>query len=60
MLHCHTTHVTRGQKINVEKFDWKINFGMWRCEVINALIQINLNVVMKNKNHLYNEELRTV
>ncbi|KAH9782717.1 Integrase catalytic domain-containing protein [Citrus sinensis] len=49
--------VIGGQKIDVEKFDRKINFGMWRCEVMDALIQIDLDVVLKNKRHLYNEEI---
>ncbi|KAK9215025.1 hypothetical protein WN944_007028 [Citrus x changshan-huyou] len=46
-----------GQKIDVEKFDGKINFGMWRREVMDALIQIDLDVVLKNKRHLYDEEI---
>ncbi|KAH9782763.1 retrovirus-related pol polyprotein from transposon TNT 1-94-like protein [Citrus sinensis] len=45
------------QKIDVEKFDGKINFGMWRREVMDALIQIDLDVVLKNKRHLYDEEI---
>ncbi|KAH9648400.1 retrovirus-related pol polyprotein from transposon TNT 1-94-like protein [Citrus sinensis] len=45
-----------GQKIDVEKFDGKINFSMWRREVIDALIQIDLDVVLKNKRHLYYDE----
>ncbi|KAH9666242.1 Integrase catalytic domain-containing protein [Citrus sinensis] len=49
--------VVGGQKIDVEKFDGKINFGMWRHEVMDALIQIDLDVVLKNKRHLYNEEI---
>ena len=49
----YSTPVIGGQKINVEKFDGKINFGMWRCEVMDALIQIDLDVVLKNKRHLY-------
>ncbi|KAH9669389.1 Integrase catalytic domain-containing protein [Citrus sinensis] len=31
--------------------------SMWRREVMDALIQIDLNVVLKNKRHLYNEEI---
>ena len=31
--------------------------GMWRREVMDALIQINLDVVMKNKRHLYDKEI---
>ncbi|KAH9726578.1 Integrase catalytic domain-containing protein [Citrus sinensis] len=49
--------VIGGQKIDIEKFDGKINFGMWRREVIGALIQIDLDVVLKNKRHLYDEEI---
>ncbi|KAH9689071.1 hypothetical protein KPL70_015335 [Citrus sinensis] len=49
--------VIGGQKIDVEKFDGKINFGMWRREVMDALIQIDLDVVLKNKRHLYDEEV---
>ena len=30
-------------KIDVMKFDGKINFGMWRCEVIDALLTQGLN-----------------
>ncbi|KAH9727059.1 retrovirus-related pol polyprotein from transposon TNT 1-94-like protein [Citrus sinensis] len=46
-----------GQTIDVEKFDGKINFNMWRSEVMDALIQIDLDVVLKNKRHLYDEEI---
>ncbi|KAH9688421.1 hypothetical protein KPL70_015118 [Citrus sinensis] len=49
--------VIGGQKIDVEKFDGKINFGMWRRKVIDSLIQIDLDVVLKNKRHLYDEEI---
>ncbi|KAH9779930.1 Integrase catalytic domain-containing protein [Citrus sinensis] len=49
--------VIGGQKIDIEKFDGKINFGMWRREVMDALIQIDLDVVLKNKRHLYDEEI---
>ncbi|KAH9797006.1 hypothetical protein KPL71_005721 [Citrus sinensis] len=49
--------VISDQKIDVEKFDGKINFGMWRREVMDALIQIDLDVVLKNKRHLYDEEI---
>ncbi|KAH9751443.1 hypothetical protein KPL71_014298 [Citrus sinensis] len=49
--------VIGGQKIDVEKFDGKINFSMWRREVMDALIQIDLDVVLKNKRHLYDEEI---
>ncbi|KAH9792408.1 hypothetical protein KPL71_004103 [Citrus sinensis] len=37
--------VIGGQKIDVEKFDGKINFGMWRRKVMDALIQIDLDEV---------------
>ena len=30
--------VIEGQKIDIEKFDGKINFGMWRREVMDVLI----------------------
>ena len=42
----YSTPVVRGQKIDIEKFDEKINFGIWRHEVMDALIQIDLDVVM--------------
>ena len=29
-------------KIDVVKFDGKNNFGMWRCEVMDALMASNL------------------
>ncbi|KAH9682404.1 hypothetical protein KPL71_027339 [Citrus sinensis] len=41
----YSTPVIGGQKIDVEKFDGKINFGMWRREVMDALIQIDLDEV---------------
>ncbi|KAH9648691.1 hypothetical protein KPL70_025696 [Citrus sinensis] len=53
----HSTPTVGGQKIDVEKFDGKINFGMWRREVIDVLIQIDLDIVLKNKRHLYDEEI---
>ncbi|KAH9726277.1 Integrase catalytic domain-containing protein [Citrus sinensis] len=53
----HSTPVIGGQKIDAEKFDGKINFSMWRREVMNALIQIDLDVVLKNKRHLCDEEI---
>ena len=34
--------VIGGQKIDIEKFDGKIIFDMWRREVMNALIQIDI------------------
>ncbi|KAH9684519.1 Integrase catalytic domain-containing protein [Citrus sinensis] len=37
--------VIGGQKIDVEKFDGKINFGMWRRKVMDALIQIDIDEV---------------
>ena len=57
LSNCYSTLVIGGQKIDVEKFDGKLNFGMWRHEVMDALIQIDLDVVMKNKRHLYDEEI---
>ncbi|KAH9729490.1 hypothetical protein KPL70_009367 [Citrus sinensis] len=57
LSNCYSALVIGGQKIDIEKFDGKINFGMWRREVMDALIQINLNVVLKNKRHLYDEEI---
>ncbi|KAH9764080.1 hypothetical protein KPL70_001401 [Citrus sinensis] len=41
----YSTPVIGGQKIDVEKFDGKINFGMWRRKVMDALIQIDLHEV---------------
>ena len=58
LLNRYSAHVIRGQKIDVEKFDGKINFGMWRREVMDALIQIDLDIVLKNKRHLYDEEIQ--
>ncbi|KAH9722810.1 hypothetical protein KPL70_006849 [Citrus sinensis] len=49
--------VIGGQKIDVETFDGKINFGMWRRKVMDAFIQIDLDVVLENKRHLYDEEI---
>ncbi|KAH9699499.1 hypothetical protein KPL71_024377 [Citrus sinensis] len=57
LSNCYSAPVIGGQKIDVEKFDGKINFGMWRREVMDALIQIDLDVVLKNKRHLYDEEI---
>ena len=57
LLNHYSTPVIRGQKIDVEKFDGKINFGMWRGQVMDALIQIDLDVILKNKRHLYDEEI---
>ena len=57
MSNHYSTPVIGGQKIDVEKFDGKINFGMWRREVINVLIQIDLDVVLKNKRDMYDEEI---
>ena len=53
----YSTLVIGGQKIDVEKFNVKINFVMWRREVMDALIQIDLDIVLKNKGHLYDEEI---
>ena len=56
LSHRHATLVMGSQKINFEKFDWKINFSMWRHEVINALIQIGFDVVLKSKRYLYDQK----
>ena len=48
----HSTLIIEGQKIDIKKFDEKINFSMWRYEVMDALIQIDLNIVLKNKKAL--------
>ena len=53
----YSSPVIGGQKIDIEKFNGKINFGMWRREDMDALIQIDLDVVLKNKRHLYDEEI---
>ena len=34
-------------KINVVKFNGKNNFGMWRCEVIDALTASNLEDTLR-------------
>ena len=34
-------------KIDVVKFDGKNNFGMWRCEVIDALTASNLKYTLR-------------
>ena len=34
-------------KIDVVKFDGKNNFGMWRCEVMNALTASNLKDTLR-------------
>ena len=34
-------------KIDVQKFDDKINFGMWRCEVMNVLNSMNLEETLE-------------
>ena len=52
--------VIRGQKIDVEKFDGKINFGIWKREVIDSLIQINLDIVLKNKKTCMTKKLGIV
>ena len=36
-------------KINVVKFDGTNNFGMWRCEVIDTLITLNLENALQLK-----------
>ncbi|KAH9700334.1 transcription factor FER-LIKE IRON DEFICIENCY-INDUCED TRANSCRIPTION FACTOR [Citrus sinensis] len=42
----HVQDCLRGQNINFEKFDGKINFSTWRREVMDALIKINLVVAL--------------
>ena len=39
-------------KIDVVKFDSKNNFGMWRCEVIDALTATNLEDTLRLKEKL--------
>ena len=34
-------------KIDVVKFDGKNNFGMWRCEVMDALTTSNLEATLR-------------
>lgn len=51
LSHGHSAQVTGGQKIDVEKFDGKINFSTCMREVMDALIPIDLDVVLKNKKH---------
>jgi len=36
-------------KINVVKFDDKNNFGIWRCEVMDALMTSNLEDTLRLK-----------
>ena len=57
LSHRQSALIIGGQKTNVENFDGKINFGVWRREVINTFIQIDLGIVLKNKRHLYDEEI---
>jgi cell division cycle protein 20 (cofactor of APC complex) len=33
----------------VEKFDGKGNFGMWKREVMDMLVQMNLDFTLKDK-----------
>jgi cell division cycle protein 20 (cofactor of APC complex) len=33
----------------VEKFDRKGNFSMWKCEVMDILVQINLDFTLEDK-----------
>ena len=49
--------IVGSQKIDVKKFDGKINFAMWRRGVMDALFQIDFDIVLKNKRHLYDEEI---
>ncbi|KAJ6698100.1 hypothetical protein OIU79_011606 [Salix purpurea] len=36
-------------KFEVEKFDRKSTFSMWRCEVMDMLVQINLDFTLEAK-----------
>jgi len=36
-------------KFEVEKFDGKGNFGMWKCEVMDILVQMNLDFTLEDK-----------
>lgn len=36
-------------KFEVEKFDGSNNFGMWRCEVKDMLVQMNLYFTLGDK-----------
>lgn len=56
LSHRHATPIIGSQKINFEKFDWKINLSMWRHEVMDAPIQIGFNVVLKSKRYLYDKK----
>ena len=38
---------THSLKIDVVKFDGKNNFGMWRCEVMDALTTSNLEDTLR-------------
>jgi len=35
-------------KFEVEKFDGKGNFGMWKCEVMYMLVQMNLDFTLED------------
>nr|TKS07772.1 hypothetical protein D5086_0000109800 [Populus alba] len=36
-------------KFEVEEFDRKGNFGMWKCEVMDILVQMNLDFTLEDK-----------
>ncbi|KAL7181375.1 hypothetical protein ACSBR1_040290 [Camellia fascicularis] len=36
-------------KFEIEKFDGSSNFGMWRCEVKDMLVQMNLHFILGDK-----------
>ncbi|KAG2685001.1 hypothetical protein I3760_10G103700 [Carya illinoinensis] len=36
-------------KFEVEKFDGTSNFGMWKCEVMDVLIQQELDIALEEK-----------
>ena len=42
-------------KFEVEKFDGNSNFGMWRCEVKDMLVQMNLHFTLGDKPDDLNE-----
>ena len=44
-----TTVMYSNVKIDVEKFNGANNFGMWRCKVIDALCQLDLDEVLDGK-----------
>ena len=43
-------------KFEVEKFGGKGNFGMWKCEVMDMLVQMNLDFTLEYKPHDLDEK----